>query len=378
MLSSLIRQHEQYRTSGLNLIASENRLSAPAASALSSDLAGRYTGEWYGGTRHAADIVAETERLAKQVFGARYALVTPLSGNLCDLAALFSFTEHGETVAAVPKEAGGYPLGYHKFGRRLAALPTHAYRIRTEEAGDLLRRERPPLTLLGASTILFPHPVKELAREATDCGTLAYDASHVLGLIAGGQFQHPLAEGADVLLGSTHKTLPGPQGGLVVTDSAEKAEALGHMLCFDFEGGIGLVDNPHVNRIAALGVVLEEMLEHGPAYARQVIKNARALAGALHQLGLPVALAEEGFTRSHQIVLDLPRREAPELCRTLEEQHIFVDISGRLGVAEVTHVGMREEEMETIAHLVADAARGQEVAGQVQSLARRFYGGDPC
>lgn len=378
MLSSLIQKHEHYRTSGLNLIASENRLSAAASSALASDLAGRYAGEWYGGARYAEEVVAETERLAKEVFKASYACVTPLSGNLCDLAALFSFTDQGGKVAAVPKEAGGYPLGYHTFGRQLVALPTSAYRVQAPAAQEILRQERPSLTMLGASTILFPHPVKELVPDATDCGTLVYDASHVLGLIAGGEFQQPLEEGAEVLLGSTHKTLPGPQGGLVLTHSPEKAEALRSLLCFDFEKGIGLVDNPHLNRIAALGVVLEEMRDHGPAYARQVVKNARTLARALHHLGMPVACAEEGFTRSHQVVLDMPRREAGELCRTLEKQHIFMDISGRLGVAEATHVGMREEEMETIAHLIADAARGQEVTEQVQSLARRFYGGEEC
>lgn len=371
MIASLIRQHEHYRFSGINLIASENRMTSAARMAMSSDLAGRYGEEWYGGYRYAAELIAEVEQLARDVFQAQHAFVTPLSGNLCDLAALFSFTEHGDAVAAVPKEQGGYPLGYHKFGRRMLPLPMQDYDIQVEEAQELLAREQPAMTMLGASTILFPHPIASLCGAGHD--TLLYDASHVLGLIAGGSFQQPLQEGADVMIGSTHKSFPGPQGGIALTNSDEHAKALTEMLEFDFEGGIGLVDNPHLHRIAALGVTLEEMRDHGATYARQVVANAQALAGALHDHAMPVWFADRGHTVSHQILLSLPPVEARQLCRTLEQQHIFIDISGRIGVAEATHVGMQEDEMETIARLIKAAAQGEQVRDDVAVLASRFY-----
>ncbi|MGC9307877.1 MAG: hypothetical protein ACP5FL_03775 [Thermoplasmatota archaeon] len=374
MISPLIRQHERYRFSGINLIASENRMTRSARMAMSSDLAGRYGEEWYGGYRYAAELIAEVEQLAREVFQARHAFVTPLSGNLCDLAALFSFTEHGDAIAAVPKEQGGYPLGYHKFGRRMLPLPMQDYDIQVEEAQELIAREQPAMTMLGASTILFPHPVASLEDAGQD--TLLYDASHVLGLIAGGTFQQPLQEGADVMIGSTHKSFPGPQGGIALTNSDEHAEALTEMLEFDFEGGIGLVDNPHLHRIAALGVTLEEMRDHGATYARQVVANAQALAGALHDHGMPVRYADRGYTVSHQVLLSLPSGEARQLCRTLEQQHIFIDISGRIGVAEATHVGMQEDEMETIARLINAAAQGEQVRDDVAALASRFYPGE--
>lgn len=372
MLSELIKRHEAYRTSGINLIASENKIIPSAMEALSSDLAGRYGDAWYGGSKFATEIFGEVEELAKKVFDAKYAFVTPISGNICDLAAIFAFTPCHGKIAAVPKEEGGYPFGYKKFEREFVPLPVKETEIVVDEAKKTINEEKPELTMLGASVILFPHPVKELGN-AREYGTLVYDASHVLGLIAGGEFQQPLKEGADVMIGSTHKTFPGPQGGMVLTNSEEKAEMLGEMLLFDFEKGIGLVDNPHAHRIAALGIVLEEMIEHGREYARQTVKNAGKLAHALNDMGIPVKFSDKGFTRSHQILLDFEADKAVKFCRKLEEQGIFIDISGRVGVAEATHLGMKEHEMEEIAHLMRGAYRGEDVKEEVKKLAGEFY-----
>jgi len=372
MLSDLIEQHERYRTSGLNLVASENRIIPAALDALSSDLAGRYGTGWYGGSRFASRIFEEVENLARKVFNARHAFVTPLSGNICDLAVMMAFTRCHEKIAAVSKEDGGYPLGYDKFDREFVPLPVRDAEISVEGAVKTIREERPRVTMLGASAILFPHPVKELDI-AKEYGTLVYDASHVLGLVAGGEFQQPLKEGADVMIGSTHKTFPGPQGGLALTNSEEKAEMLGEMLLFDFDRGIGLVDNPHANRIAALGIVLEEMLAHGKEYASQIVRNARKLASALHEMGMPVKFPEKGFTRSHQVLLDMGPGDAEEFCGRMENQGIFIDISGRIGVAEATHMGMKEREMDEIARMIADAHRGKDVRAEVKRMADEFY-----
>jgi len=372
MISKLIREHEDYRTSGINLVVSENKVLPSALMALSSDLAGRYGDKWYGGSKFAVQIIEEVENLAKKVFGAKYAFVTPLSGNICDLAVVFSFTSPNEKIAAVSKDNGGYPLSYKKFDRIFVPLPVKDAEIIADRARNTINKEKPKVTMLGSSVIPFPHPVKEL-ENAKDYGTLVYDASHVLGLIAGREFQDPLGEGADVMIGSTHKTFPGPQGGIALTNSEEKAEMLEKTLRFDFEEGIGLIDNPHVHRIAAIGIVLEEMLSHGKEYARQIVKNARELASSLHELGIPVKFEKRGFTLSHQILLDFEPSEAIKFCRKMEENGIFVDISGRVGVAEVTHIGMKEQEMQDIAHLIADAYRGKDVKENVTTLAKRFY-----
>ena len=368
-VNELVRKHEVYKLSGINLIASENWIAESARWALSSDLAGRYDGEWYGGDRYAAEVCAAVEALAREVFSARYAFVTPVSGNMCDLAAIFAFTKAGDDIAGVPPEHGGYPFGYGKFQRGFRPLPMKDYCVDEKRLGEVEREV--PLVLLASSVILFPHPVEKMAGHFS--GTLAYDASHVLGLIAGGEFQQPLKEGSDILMGSTHKSFPGPQGGIVMTNNRDVADALARYLRFDLEEGIGLVDNPHVHRIACLGMVLEEMREHGARYARQIIKNARTLAEAMHELHVPVMFSERGFTGSHQVMLALSDKEAVALQKRLESHHIFIDRMGRLGVAEVTNLGMGEKEMHHIAHMIADVYHGREIGDAATKLAMKFY-----
>ncbi|WP_458011128.1 hypothetical protein [Candidatus Solincola sp.] len=378
-LAELIADHENLRRVGINLVASENRLPPAALRALGSDLAGRYHAEGYGGSIHARRITKEVERLARETFGADHALVTPLSGNMCVLAVLFAFTSPGESVGLIPFQSGGYPFGVEKFHRRPAWIPVHpdTLEINPAEAVEILVREKARVAFLGASFIPFPHPVAEIRRGLLEAGhecLLAYDGSHVLGLVACGEFQDPLREGADILMGSTHKSLFGPQGGIIITNRGELAKRLRKFLELDLEAGIGLVDNPHLNRIAALGIALEE-LQVDPTYGRRVVENARALAEALHADGVPVRFAGRGFTASHQVLLDLGEKEAERMCRDLERHGIFIDAWGRLGTAEVTRQGMGTGEMRRIAGWIAAVYHGDPppgLASEVKRMAERF------
>ncbi|MBC7099583.1 serine hydroxymethyltransferase, partial [Candidatus Bipolaricaulota bacterium] len=307
------------------------------------------------------------------LFRAKHALVSPLSGTLCDLAVMLAFTEPGEKVAMIPFSAGGFPLGVQKFHRRLVHLPVNesSYEVDLNLAQKVIAKERARLTILGASYILFPHPVKELSQfirsENLPC-LLGYDGSHVLGLIACGEFQDPLREGAEILFGSTHKSLYGPQGGLILTNSSEHEARLRNFLDIDLETGIGLVDNPHVNRIAALGIALEELLRDR-GYGGRVVRNAKALARALDDAGVPVRFRQKDYTESHQILLDLDAGAAARLCRQLEQVDIFIDIAGRLGVAEATRRGMGPTEMAEIAGIISAVHRRGPSAG----LKRRVH-----
>lgn len=378
-IGRLLKEHEAWRSRGIDLIASENRLSPAVRGALGSDLAGRYQAEGYGGSRYARAVVDATEGLARELFRAGHALVSPLSGNLCVLGALTAFTSPGDAVAMLPFTAGGYPFGIEKFHRRRVVIPADEATLALDvrRTVDALVREGALLAFLGASFIPFPHPVAEIKRGLEEAGSgclLAYDGSHVLGLIACGRFQDPLREGADVLFGSTHKSLYGPQGGIALTDSAQLAEGLRNVLELDLEAGIALVDNPHLNRIAALGTALEEMLDD-PTYGGRVIENARALAAALDGSGVPVRFPERGYTASHQVLLDIAAPEAEGLCRSLEEANIFIDAWGRLGTCEVTHLGMGPGEMETIAGWIARVHGGASASGlrpDVERLAAAF------
>ncbi|RJP29878.1 MAG: hypothetical protein C4536_11045 [Actinobacteria bacterium] len=374
-----IEQHERLRSDGVNLLASENCLSRRVRSALASDLAGRYQDAGYGGSPYARKIVAATEKLAGRLFKSGHALVSSLSGNLCVLAAVTAFTAPGDAVAMLPFTAGGYPFGLEKFHRRRVTLPAGEDSLAVDVAKSvkLMVSEGAVLAFLGASFLPFPHPVREMRRGLDAAGhgcLLVYDGSHVLGLIACGEFQDPLREGADMLIGSTHKTLYGPQGGLVLSDSAALAAQMRKMLELDLESGIGLVDNPHLNRIAALGLAFEELLDD-PGYGARVVENSRALARALDGSGVPVRLRERGYTASHQILLDLGADGAEKLCRALEEVNIFIDAWGRLGTAEVTHRGMGPGEMSILASWIAAVYAGERrerLAKEVRELAFSF------
>jgi glycine hydroxymethyltransferase len=376
----LVRTHDRYRAEGVNLVASENWVTPAVRRALGSDLGGRYADPFYGGSRHAQAIRHRTEELARETFDADHAYVTPLSGNVCDLALLHAFTDPGDGIAMVPFAEGGYPLNNGAFDRGRIDLPLEEAtpRVDADPAADLVAADRPPLTLLGASLLPFPHPVEAVAEAAPEGTTLAYDGSHVLGLLATGAFQDPLAEGADVLVGSTHKSLPGPQGGLVVTDDDVVAEALEVYLELDVERGIGLVDNTHPHEIAALGVALEELREH-PDYGERVQENSKTLALALDEAGVPVAYADHGYTESHQVALDLDPERASELCDDLGEVGIYVDRMGRVGTAEPTWRGLEPSDLEELAGILAEVeAEGpsRDLEKRAQEVAARQRGYD--
>lgn len=348
----LIKQHEAYRSKTLNLIASENIMSLTARKTLSSDLVHRYSdAEFYGGAKFAEELVHYTNNLILQIFGGEYASCEPLSGNLAHIAPLIAFSKPGDKVAVIRPEDGGYPFRYTDFHRKSVFLPfdTYTFNIDINRANELIARERPKIVFLGASIILYPQPVKAISEIAHDHGSIVvYDASHVLGLIAGGLFQKPLEEGADILVSSTHKTLGGPQGGLVIANDRELGQKLDHVI----NRPPLLVDNPHLHRIGALAITLVEMKMFGEAYAKQIVKNSRTLASELHKCGLPVFGKELGFTETHQIYLLMQQNEGKQFRDTLEEALIIVDALVRIGTQEVSRKGMKESEMRLIANAI--------------------------
>jgi glycine hydroxymethyltransferase len=274
-------------------------------------------------------------------------------------------------------EAGGYPFGVSKFDRELLELPAdpYSYSLKVEESIKLILENNVKLTILGPSFVAFPHPVFEISQAISGKSTFVYDGSHLLGLMACRRFQDPLIEGADILIGSTHKSLFGPQGGLVLTNSDSHYQKLDEMLGFDVDEGIGLVDNPHVNRIAALGLALEEMVSD-LGYADRVVENAKALEASLDELGVPVKFKERGYSETHQLFLDLKFEDAKALCQRLDSAGIFMDIAGRIGVAEATHIGMDPSDMEFIAKMISEIYFGkanEEIKLKVATHAKRFY-----
>jgi glycine hydroxymethyltransferase len=395
-IRNLIAQHESRLTRTINLVASENLVSQDVRRALSSDVSMRYCippeGErpaaiWdYPNQADIRAIASETEDLARELFHATYADARPLSGNQVAQIILMSLVERGDTVWSVPADCGGHfatPVIARREGLVLLPIPYDRDRgiIDVEAASQLARKHPPRLIFLDASMQVFPHPVAAL-REALGPDTIiSYDASHTMGLIAGGHFQAPLLEGADLLHGSTHKSLWGPQKGLItVGENSTVAARIRDAVVPLF------VSNVHVHHVAALGIALEEARDHGPAYARDVIANAQALATSLSERGVEVLFARIGATASHQVLVDLGNREASlAIWNRLQAAGLNTNAISlpfrpsfglRLGVAEATRRGLGQSEMSLIATWIAAciAGRGsvEAIANEVAEMSARF------
>ena len=239
--------------------------------------------------------------------------------------------------------------------------------IKVTEAEAEIERVKPKLIIFGASMITFPQPVRELTKVAKENGAVVgYDGSHVLGLIAGGQFQDPLKEGASVLIGSTHKSFFGPQGGIILADKAHGVK-LKEAIFPSF------VDNAHWNRIAALTLALYEMKEFGERYAKQVVENSKTLAKTLFDYGFPVICQDLGFTKSHQVILDYGDYEKGRfVAEQLQEANIITDCGIRIGTCEVTRRGMKKDEMEKIAELIKRTIIDKETTEPLKEEVKAF------
>jgi len=378
-IMSLVEKHERWRgRESINLIPSENLMSPAVRALLSADFGHRYTSPdgFYMGTRFINDVEQQGVELAKDVFNSDTAELRPLSGHVADLTFLACFANPNDKVVCVSPADGGYP-GISKHGisnflrLKILSFPFSKTErnIKAGEAEDFLLREKPRVIVFGASLFLFPHPVRQLARAAKEVEAhVGYDGSHVLGLIAGKQFQDPLREGAYTLFGSTHKSFFGPQGGIILADEAH-GEVIQKRIRHVF------VDNAHWNRIAALSLTLAEMKEFGRSYARQVIQNAQVLAKALAEKGFPIACPSLGYTKSHQVFLDFGGYKSEKgraAAKKLEKANIIVDSGVRLGVCEATRRGMRKEEILRIADFIDRAFRKGEKPNEVKKDVIKF------
>jgi glycine hydroxymethyltransferase len=356
-LMELIRKNDEVRSNCLNLIASENILSHQVKKALSVQH-GRYHAGFYGGSSVFRKIYHRSQELASEIFRCQSALISPLSGNMAFIAVLLAHSRPEDKIATLPLDpAGGYPINLEFFGRKRIDIPWDPieFNIDLSQTIDILEKEEPPLVFLGSSLFLFPHPIKPITDLVKGYGgVVAYDGSQVMGLIAGNQFQDPLKEGVDILLGSTHKSFPGPQGGIILANDFS-LDSLDDVVGLDPLKGIVLVDNIHNSRIAALGVALEEFQEFGHQYAKQTVLNAKSLAKTLDKHEILLHGKKRGFTESHQVLMQIKDFTQGAWYRDFLLQYKLVtDAAMRFGTAELTRQGFKNQEMELIGRIISE------------------------
>jgi glycine hydroxymethyltransferase len=399
----LITRQEEWRSHCLNMIASENVLSPLAQRALSSDFVARYAeghpgARYYEGTRYIDEVEARLEEEVKAVFGARRADVRPVSGTVANDAVFHTLIEKGSTVLAHGLPAGGH-VSHQRFGAlgkvagKIKRIPLAEDGIRADvrKTRDLVHKVKPSILLFGRSLFLHPEPVTELRDACTETGTLIlYDGAHVLGLIAGGVFQDPLREGADVMMGSTHKTYFGPQRGVIVSNTEDDA------LWKKVDRGVfpGATSNHHLFTLPPMLVATLEMKAFGARYVKDVVANARAFATSLVKRGVPCIGEEFGYTHSHQVAVDAsPFGGGAPCSRRLCEQNIVANMNTlpgddpktaknprgiRFGVQEMTRFGATPDTMDAMAELVAACMKkerdvGEEVRTLRESLQTVHY-----
>jgi glycine hydroxymethyltransferase len=383
-----VAAHAEYRAGCVGLVPTENLLSPLARSVMGSDLSHRYlfqNPQWrYVGGKHLAEVEAAAQEIAAELFGAALVNVRPLSGENCTNIVIHALVEPGAVFYHLGMHDGGHFAAHSVAGRlteRRRLLPYDAENatIDLEGCARAFANEPPDVIYLDASMVLFPHPLAGLRELAGPEAIIVYDASQVLGLIAGGTFQDPLREGADILSGSTHKSLPGPQKGIVMTN---RADLMARIEATIFPGH---VSNFHLHHVAALAVTLAEARAFGADYARQTLANARALGVELGRLGLLVQGGAR-VTASHQVWLDVAGHATPdEAVERLHAANLIANVNLipslrakglRLGTPEVTRLGMREGEMRTLAGLIHATLAGtlplDVVRARVAALAARF------
>ena len=376
---------------GLGMIASENIISPMVQKIVASDLHGRYAEglpgkRYYQGCDDFDTIESLGISLAKQVFGAKFANIQSTSGTVSNIAALKALAKPGDKITAVSTADGGH-ISHARMGAvglRDLDLSTYPWDIDRMEpdidgACKLIREISPKVCLIGQSVFLFPTPLKEIAAAAHEVGaSVMYDGAHVLGLIAGGQFQDPLREGADIMTGSSHKTFPGPQGGFLLSSlEDEKMQKRLNNAIFP-----GVCSSYHLHHVAGKVVALAEFEEYGAAYAKDIVQNSRALAESLAAEGFDVLAESRNYTASHQVLTrhgDTDSGAGARAAKTLEDVGIITNMnmlpgdtkaltpSGlRLGVQELTRVGMGKNEMAEVAKLFARALIHNEDLNRVK------------
>jgi len=363
----------------INLLAPEAPTSPTVRRLLSAEVGTRaaegHIGQlqrWFTGTKHIDEIEALTVELLKKLYDANYAdhrLCASMIGNAAVYTAL---TEPGDVIMSIAQPFGGHssnrpdgPAGAR--GLKIVDVPfdDHELEVDVDAFRIVARAVRPKLVALGLSMALFPFPLKEMKAIVGEWGgRLFFDGAHQLGLVAGGQYQDPLREGADVMTGSAGKTFSGPQSGIMIWNDAALTESLTHAVFPVWAA------THQVNRVAALGYAAAELLAFGKTYMAGIVANAQALARALSERGIPCLAAHKGFTRSHQAIADVRQWGGGyAAANRLQEANIIVNknlIPGdrpedwdkpsgiRIGTIEVTRLGMRPADMGTIADFVHD------------------------
>jgi glycine hydroxymethyltransferase len=382
----------------IELIASENFVSEAVLEAQGSALTNKYAegyprARWYNGCEFADDVESLAIERAKKLFGAQHVNVQPHSGTQANMAVYFSMLEPGDTVMAMDLACGGHlSHGHpHNFSGRFYKMAPYGVNRKTEmldydEISELAKKNRPKMILVGASAYPRAIDFKRFRQIADSVGAFIFvDIAHIAGLVAAGLHQNPI-EYAEFVTSTTHKTLRGPRGGMIMCRK-EFAKKIDSQIFPGLQGG------PLMHVIAAKAVCFKEALEPGfKRYQSQILKNSKALSSEMAKSGYRIVA---GGTDTHLFLVDLTgknitgKEAATVLDRTgitvnknlipYDKQSPFVASGIRIGTPAVTTRGMKEPQMKEIARLIDrvltspnDEKNIGQIRKEVSALVKKF------
>ena len=413
----------------VNLIPSEQTASSVARLLSIMDPSGRYAEHkkvkafcdhevfYYQGTRFISDVEAMLVQEIQKFLGCRAVETRVVSGQMANTAVFSALVDYVNRVdrkseqRRIRKIMNNHILnGGHLSAQPMGALRDfvardpktekpavinfpvcrdNPYKIDVQACKELIAVHQPELIIFGKSMTLYPEPVAPVREMVTAAGldtVLMYDMAHVLGL-AGPYFQDPFADGADIVTGSTHKTFFGTQRGIIAGNWGVDDVRYPLWEAVERRTFPGSVSNHHLGTMLGLLASAYEMNHFKDSYQQQVIANARAFASALAALGMAVAGDKaDGFTRTHQVIVDVGYAKGPEAADILEQNNIIVNYQAtpaeegftasgslRMGVSEMTRFGMKEKDFSELAQLVHDVIKGgKSVKDKVVALRQQF------
>jgi glycine/serine hydroxymethyltransferase len=390
-----VKHEEERNKEFLHITANENQLSNTARKFLGSKLSERY---FFGpgtngvanfghftalGFKGVEDLIGAAKEAAKEMLHAADVNLNVLSGVHAMMCSILSTTEPGDMVMTVPLECGGHFATegiLERIGRKhiFADFDVQRLKFDVEKIAQKFKENNIRALYLDVSYYLNPHNLKEIRNAIGEDPIIIYDASHTMGLIMGGQFQSPLEEGANVISANTHKTLPGPHKGMIAFRDKQLADKANKII----DGS--LYSTPHITHLIALATTILEMREFGQEFAKQIIVNSNTIAKAFEDLGYDVRKANTGrYSEDHQAHVFIDNKgEHLELYKNLVKNNISTNFEGselsggrwfiRIGTAEITRRGMKENEMIQIASLMDRAMKGLNIKEEVLAMNKNF------
>jgi len=388
-----IRDEEVRNSQFLHLTANESQMSETARMFLGSKLSERYYvgagtngivefGAFTSlGLKNVYELITEAENAAKEMLGAAVVNLGCLSGVHTMMCVILSTTELGDTVMTVHRDHGGHFATSHilqRVGRKnvYAAYNLSELKFDAEKTAKIFKESGAEAFYMDVSYYLNPHNLRELRKALGDEAVIIYDASHTMGLIMGQTFQAPFKEGADVICANTHKTLSGPQKGMIAFKDKEFGEKANEII------NSGLFSSVHTHHMIALATTILELKTFGKEFAQQTISNSNSIGQVFVDLGYDVRKANTGrYSENHQVHIFIDNKgERLDLYKKLIDNNISTNFDNplgdrlyiRIGTQEVTRRGMKEKEMKQIASFIDRAFKGRNIKDEVILFNKQF------